>query len=220
MKTVHQGTVPNTHEMVVIHRMFRREFALLPDLVAGVAHGDTARARIVADHAAETMERLHRHHTGEDEMIWPRLLERDAADAGLVHRMEHQHEQVAAAIEELSGLLPAWRTNADGDTGATVAEVLSRLNEGLRVHLGEEEDNVLPLVREYITVEEWDGLGRHGIAELSRSQLVNQLGGILEEASDEEAQLFYAKMPRIARVMWGIFGRRRYERHIATVRGH
>jgi hypothetical protein len=36
---------PDTHKMIVIHRVFRRESALLPRLVQSVPDGDVARAR-------------------------------------------------------------------------------------------------------------------------------------------------------------------------------
>jgi hypothetical protein len=35
---------PYTHEMVLVHRVFRRESSLLPRLVRTVRAGDTARA--------------------------------------------------------------------------------------------------------------------------------------------------------------------------------
>ena len=45
----------DTSDMVIVHRMFRRECALLPQLVAAVAGGDLARARTVAGHAREVL---------------------------------------------------------------------------------------------------------------------------------------------------------------------
>ncbi|MFF3851349.1 hypothetical protein ACFYX4_40200, partial [Streptomyces sp. NPDC002328] len=40
---------PHTDEMVVVHRVFRRESALLPRLVRAVEDGDTGRAALIAD---------------------------------------------------------------------------------------------------------------------------------------------------------------------------
>jgi hypothetical protein len=37
-------------EMLMVHDVFRREFALMPALVRGVAVGDHNRAQIVTDH--------------------------------------------------------------------------------------------------------------------------------------------------------------------------
>src|SRR5262249_27113257 len=49
----------DTSDMVIVHRMFRRECALLPQLVAAVPAGDVARARTVARHAREVLDMLH-----------------------------------------------------------------------------------------------------------------------------------------------------------------
>jgi hypothetical protein len=63
-------------DMRVMHNMFRREFALMPGLVGGVAAADHDRAHIIGDHMEAVMAILHGHHTHEDEDIWPLLLDR------------------------------------------------------------------------------------------------------------------------------------------------
>ena len=104
---------PDTHDMFVVHRVFRRETALLPRLVRNVRPGDTARAAVVADHYRGYALGLHHHHTGEDELIWPLLLARVDLEAELVLRMEEQHERVAAGLDAVSALLPEWERTAD-----------------------------------------------------------------------------------------------------------
>jgi Hemerythrin HHE cation binding domain len=81
-------------DMYVVHRAFRREFGLMPPLIRAVQPGDTARAAVLARHARFILTGLHSHHTGEDELLWPRLLERCLPDQELIHRMEGQHSQV------------------------------------------------------------------------------------------------------------------------------
>src|ERR1700676_3219263 len=51
----------DTGDMVIVHRMFRRECALLPRLVAAVEGGDLTQARAVAGHAREVLDILHHH---------------------------------------------------------------------------------------------------------------------------------------------------------------
>ena len=84
--------------MVVVHKVFRRELALIPRLVRAVAPGDTRRAAVVAGHARLVLGGLDMHHTGEDALLWPKLLERDAPDSELIHRMEAQHHRVEELI--------------------------------------------------------------------------------------------------------------------------
>src|SRR5882757_11240721 len=90
---------PDTHEMVIVHRAFRREFRLAPELIRGVAPSDTARAKIVAEHVSDLVWGLHHHHHGEDELLWPKLLERAEPNAALIELMEVQHAKVSAALD-------------------------------------------------------------------------------------------------------------------------
>jgi hypothetical protein len=39
---------PDTHDMIVVHRVFRRESDLMPTLIQAVRDGDTARAGVLA----------------------------------------------------------------------------------------------------------------------------------------------------------------------------
>jgi Hemerythrin HHE cation binding domain len=100
-------SLTNVHDMVVVHRVFRREFRLLPQLVRGVAPGNTARATVVAGHARRCLTGLHLHHSGEDDLLWPKLLERAAPETALIERMEAQHERVHSAVVTLTGRKPA-----------------------------------------------------------------------------------------------------------------
>ncbi len=67
------GPPLDTHDMVVIHRAFRRESLLLASLIAGVEDGDRRRARALAAHLRWYRLGLHNHHAGEDELLWPLL---------------------------------------------------------------------------------------------------------------------------------------------------
>src|SRR4029453_8963633 len=82
----------DSRDMYAVHRVFRREFTNLPELIEAVADGDTRRAEVVAGHLEFLVVFLHPHHQGEDELVWPRLLSRGAAEISpLVHTMESQH---------------------------------------------------------------------------------------------------------------------------------
>jgi hypothetical protein len=114
----------DVRDMYVVHRAFRRELGLLPGLVRAVAPGDTARATVLARHARMCLQGLHLHHTGEDELLWPKLLERCTPDAELIHRMEAQHERVHDALEDLGPALDRWSRKpfVGSGFGTTVAD--------------------------------------------------------------------------------------------------
>ncbi len=219
MSTAVAPAQPDTRDMVIVHRVFRRECRLMPDLIRAVPAGDVARAAILADHCASIMDALHHHHEGEDELLWPKLLDRDAADAPLIERMEAQHRALVGPLAQIGRLLPAWRAGADPDLGAELADAVAGLSPLLDEHLEDEESNVLPIARTYLSVGEWDEIGERGAASIPKSKLLVFLGAILEDASDEEQRAFLAKLPLQARVLWPLFGRRAYGRYIGKVRG-
>ena len=65
-------------EMLIVHDVFRREFALMPGLIGTVAPGDRDRAELVGDHIDGLTTLLHHHHHGEDANVWPLLVDRCA----------------------------------------------------------------------------------------------------------------------------------------------
>jgi hemerythrin-like domain-containing protein len=186
---------PPIQQMVVIHRVFRREFGLLPALVRGVIPGDLQRAKAVADHVTGLLRFVHVHHNGEDELLWPVLLERVEVGAELIRRMEDQHLQVAALISRAEQQLPVWAANPSPHRGAELATTFESMASVLDAHLGEEEAQILPLVETHLTVEEWARLGQHATATLAPPDLMASLAAILEEADDDERAMFTAILP-------------------------
>ncbi|HEY5457410.1 MAG TPA: hemerythrin domain-containing protein [Acidothermaceae bacterium] len=191
-------TAPNRpliQQMVVIHRVFRREFGLLPALIRDVAPDDVERASFVADHATGLLGFVHIHHSGEDEFLWPVLLERVEVEADLIRRMEDQHLHVAALIPRAQELLPGWAAQPSAQRGEDLATTFEQIAAVLDEHLGEEEKQILPLVEEYLTLEEWARLGQHATASLSPPDLMASLAAILEEADDDERAMFTVVLP-------------------------
>jgi hypothetical protein len=205
---------PDTQEMVVIHRIFRRGFAGLADLARRVPAHDTAWAGAVAAHTEFLLDGLHHHHTAEDEHLWPLLLDRTQPDALLVARMEDQHALVATHVVRIRQLLPGWRADP---SGPGLAAGLDELGIALAQHLDEEEAKILPLVRAHITVAEWRDMGDAAFAKFSNEEKLIAMGQMLDVASPEEATGFLATLPLPVRLMWRLAGRRRYARYMAAV---
>jgi hemerythrin-like domain-containing protein len=211
-------TLTDVHDMVVVHRAFRRELRLLPELVRAVSAGDTTRAAVVADHADLILKGLHLHHTGEDEMLWPTLLDRAAPEAALVARMEAQHEQVDHHVQRLEPVLDTWRREARPAVGAEAAAALEDLRVALLVHLDEEEREVLPLAARHLSPEEWAAIGEHGLTQMTRAELPIMFGAVLEEATPRETAHLVAKLPLPARLLLRPVLLPKYRRYARRVR--
>ncbi|MGW6973455.1 hemerythrin domain-containing protein [Streptomyces sp. NPDC054952] len=200
---------PHTHEMVVVHRVFRRESALLPRLVRAVPDGETTRATQIATHVAEYMTGLHHHHTVEDETIWPLLRER-AADEELIARMEEQHARIDRSLAAVTDRVPGWLRTAGREAGEDLVQALDEHHSALLEHLDDEERTILPLVADHLTVAEWDAVGRRGLETVPRNKLMLALGALLEDATPREQAYFLGRAPLIGRLLWKAIGRRRY----------
>jgi iron-sulfur cluster repair protein YtfE (RIC family) len=208
----------DVHDMVVVHRVFRREFRLLPELVRAVPAGDTARAAVLAGHGRLLLRGLHGHHTSEDELLWPKLLDRCTPDAELVHRMEAQHERVHDAIERIGPALDRWEAEARPAVTEEVASAFDELRVALLEHLADEEREILPLAARHVTQAEWDELGEHGMRETRIREMPILFGAVTEEATPEERAHMFAIVPPPVRLLLRTVFARRYRTYVSRVR--
>ncbi|WP_066365433.1 hemerythrin domain-containing protein [Herbidospora mongoliensis] len=153
---------PDTHDMLVVHRVFRRESQVLAELVPAVAAGDVMRARILAAHYRDHAMGLHHHHSAEDDLIWPKLLARVDMEADMVIRMEHQHERVSSGLDRIETVLPEWERTADPALGDRLAGLFADHRAALVEHLDDEEEHILGLIEEHLSVAEWAAAGIRG----------------------------------------------------------
>ncbi|MGW4944350.1 hemerythrin domain-containing protein [Actinoplanes sp. NPDC004185] len=209
----------DTWEMVLVHRVFRREFRILPALIRAVPPGDTARAETIGSHLANVAGALHHHHESEDELLWPIMLDRVGLRADLVHRMEAQHERLAGLLTRIDDLTARWRAHAGAEVRDELADVLAQASGALDEHLGDEERELLPLVSEHVTPAEWNALNERGREAIPKNKLALVfVGAILEEASPQERKMFLAQLPGPARLLWRIVGPRTYAKSRDSIR--
>ena len=209
----------DTSDMVIVHRMFRRECALLPQLVAAVAGGDVARARTVARHAREVIDMLHHHHVGEDELLWPRLSARTRFHADLLARMDSQHQGLAVLLEHAATWLTAWQDEPTAPTSTALSALLEQLSAGLNEHFDEEEAAVLPIVERVITAAEYREVGQRGLVSVPLTRRLVVLGYLLEDATPQERSDFLAAIPAAARLAYRFIGERQHRHETTRLRG-
>jgi hemerythrin-like domain-containing protein len=211
-------TVTDTRDMVLVHRVFRREFGLLPLMVRQVADGDTETAGRVGRHVREMLDALHHHHHSEDDLLWPRLLQRAPVSTALAERRQAQHSAIAEILQRAEAVLLVWRRAARaGDAGSLAADI-EELRARLDEHLDEEEQQVLPLVGQTITPAEWAELAQRGFTAMPKRRALVFLGHILESASPAERSRFLHRVPPPVRLLYRLIGRRAFQRETAALR--
>jgi hemerythrin-like domain-containing protein len=205
-------------EMPIIHRIFRTEFASLGRLVTEVDPTDRDRVRAVAEHLGFMLDGLHMHHTTEDDLVWPRLVERAGLDRPKVERMEEQHHQIDVAVAEVRQAGGAWLASPSDATAAALADRVRAFLGVLEPHLDEEEREVVPLIDRYLSADEWEQVGKEAFDKFTPAQRWIATGQLVEVATPEETALMFAKLPPPVKLLWRLFGQRKYRRYIEPIR--
>lgn len=220
MTETQTAPLTDTRIMPVIHTLFRRELRLAGGLLRGVTEGDTARAAVVADHLDLVGEILHHHHTAEDELLWPLLLERVPDDlAPIVHLMESQHGRVEQLLDEITPLLAQWRRTAGVPERNRMAELYDYLYVALAEHLDAEEQRLLPIAARSVTQEEWERMGEAARAGTPKGKQFVVLGMIAYDGGPEGVALMMHGAPAPVRWLVPRLGARAYRKHALTVYG-
>jgi hemerythrin-like domain-containing protein len=218
MTAVPAPTNPDVTEMTAVHRVFRNTFATAPRFVGGVKDGDTERAAIVGGYLANVLELLRVHHDGEDELMFPKLVDR-SADPELVRRIAAEHHDLDAALPAATAAISAWVADGSTDSGDAVLAALKDLEVALVPHLDHEEEAILPLVSEHISVEEWDELPGHAMQTFQGDNLFLILGLVRDEFTQEQRDRMLEGMPPPAVEAWRTVGIDAYKASVAQLIG-
>jgi iron-sulfur cluster repair protein YtfE (RIC family) len=203
--------------MLMIHGVFRGELRAAPARIEGVAPGDLERARLIGDHYGFVLAALHIHHGTEDELLWPKLNQRVEFERELVARMEAQHAAIAGELTQSTETLERWSKTATLQDAVPLLDSLSRLTAQLEQHLGEEEQQILPIAAEHLSVKEWGELGQHGMAAVPPEWLPVTLGLCLRNIPPEARPVFLAQMPEGVPVLWTSQWESVFEAHMASL---
>jgi hemerythrin-like domain-containing protein len=218
--TTQTTVLVDTSVMPTLHTFFRRELRLAGGVTRRVAEGDRARARVVADHLDFLGRALHHHHTIEDDLLWPRLLERVPEElAPIVHLMESQHERVDSLIQEITTVLPAFRASAAAAERDRLAELFDTLYVHLAEHLDAEEERLLPIAARCLTQAEWDEMGERGRRGTPRKELSLTLGMYQYEGNPAAISEMLAEAPPPVRWIVPRLSRRAFRRYAMRIHG-
>ena len=210
----------DTSDMVMIHGLFRLIFGDAPGLVAGVAAGDTDRAKAVGNHLITIADSLHNHHHGEDVLLWDQLEARNPACATHVSEMRADHAAMGTELAALDEAVRAWQLEPTDANRTKVEYALNGIVALLNQHLGAEEKQILPVASLAFRQAEWDKLGEHGRASVPKDFRLIQLGFILASMTKADATAWMkANLPAPVRLIYRLIGKPQYEKYRASVYG-
>ena len=73
---VDDSQLTDVGDMAYVHQAFRRGLGEARSQLSFINDGDIPRAAHFADYISELLWLLHAHHAGEDELLYPLLVER------------------------------------------------------------------------------------------------------------------------------------------------
>jgi iron-sulfur cluster repair protein YtfE (RIC family) len=210
----------DTSVMPTVHTLFRREIRLAGGVVRRVPDGDVRRAGVVADHLDLVERTLHEHHTAEDELLWPKLLERVPAElAPIVRLMEAQHGQVDALLGEIGEVRPRWAATADPADRERLADLFDQLYVHLAEHLDAEEERLLPIAARAVTQAEWEEMGARARQHQGQAEGLLVLGMTAYEGDPAVVAQMLAQAPAPVRWLVPKLARRAFRRRALVIHG-
>jgi hemerythrin-like domain-containing protein len=208
----------DTSDMVAIHNTFRRALNDAPAQIKAVTDGDTERARRLADYLTEVLWLLHVHHEGEDELLYPLLVERAPEHSDLFSDMEAQHASVASSLESATRAAQQFGASGSAADGEEAARACTTLLESLAGHLGEEEEKVLPIAARVISPPEWGALPQHALSQYQGDRIWLLFGLALEPMNDEMRDNLLGHLPPPVLAMWTGGGSDAFTQEISVIR--
>ena len=208
----------DVRDMAIIHRTFRNMYNESARLVRTAPAPSSGRVSFLADHIDFGIAMLHVHHEDEDELLYPKLIQRVPEQAPMTEQVDQEHQLIETALDEAAAACAAWRGRPSADTGEALADSLDHLNSVVQPHLDDEEQKVVPLAAVTLTQQEWDAMGKHGVAQIPRNKRGVAFGMILEPLSQADRAYMMKTLPAPVRMLYPILIERPWKKYAATLR--
>jgi hemerythrin-like domain-containing protein len=208
----------DVRDMAIIHRTFRNVYDESARLVRAAPTPSPARVTFLADHIDFGLAMLHVHHEGEDELLYPKLVERAPEQAAVTEEVEHEHLLIKTALDAASAACTAWRQRPSAETGEALAASLDQLNSITQPHLDDEEQKVVPLAAVTLTQQEWEAVGKHSVAQIPSKKRGIAFGMILEPLGEADRAYMMRVLPAPVRMLSPFLIERPWKKYAATLR--
>jgi hypothetical protein len=136
----------------------------------------------------------------------------------MTEQVEHEHLLIKTALEAASAACAAWRQRPSAQTGEALAAALDHLNAVAQPHLDDEEQKVVPLAAMTLTQQEWDEMGKHGVAWIPRNKRGIAFGMILEPLDEADRAHMMRALPAPVRMLYPVLIERPWKKYAATLR--
>jgi hemerythrin-like domain-containing protein len=208
----------DVRDMAIVHRLFRQAYDEAARLVRVAPTPSAGRVTFLADHIDLVLGGLHSHHQDEDELLYPKLIERAPEQAPMTEQVEHEHQVIATGLDAASAACTAWRQRPSAETGEALAAALDHLNTVVQPHLDDEEQKVVPLAAVTLTQQEWDAMGKRGMSSIPRNKRAIAAGMMLEPLDAADRAYMMKHVPAPLRMLFPLLIERPWKKYASTLR--
>ena len=198
--------------MYMAHHAFRRDLARFAAAARNTPVEDTDVWRALGVRWTQFGSILHHHHTTEDDVLWPQLL--DVADAdgrATLEAMEAEHELIDPLLASCAAGFAAMASTPDAATRDRLADVTEQARDVLSDHMRHEETAALPLVQELLSAEGWERVEKAAGEGKGVRDLVFLVPWVADGLDSAQLQTAYRSVGQAFRVLLALT-RSSYER--------
>jgi hemerythrin-like domain-containing protein len=207
---------PDLRPSYLEHRAMRIDAERLQSLVASARPADADRLTALSCWYTGYEGAIHDHHTAEEAVVYPALLERDPSFAEADGELEGEHrvlaDRLAVLHQSLQDLPSAAGGGAWEQDQAEAVRSASALREILELHLPHEEDVAFSRYRREFTADEFADLGKAAWKVVGARAVVFAGPWVLDHATPAERDELLAAQPLLLRVLYRLALRPRYDR--------
>ncbi|HEU5037334.1 MAG TPA: hemerythrin domain-containing protein [Nocardioides sp.] len=205
--------------MYLMHHAFRRDLDAFAEAVRGTPATDRRTWQALATRWELFAEVLHKHHTAEDDHIWPTLVQVGTLeDIAVLEAMEAEHGEIDPLLESCAAGFRRLAQRADEDARAALAVRVCAARESLRRHLAHEESDAIAIAQRLVTAERWHEIEAEIEKGGSFREIVRIVPWIGHGVPRETLDRVFEGAPAALKVVWLLTHRRFARQEARTFR--
>jgi iron-sulfur cluster repair protein YtfE (RIC family) len=202
--------------MYMAHHAFRRDLARFAVAARETPLDAVDVWRALAVRWEQFSGILHHHHTTEDDVLWPQLLDivdaaGDAEGRATLEAMEAEHALIDPLLASCAADFASMARQPDAATRTRLAATTDAARDTLSDHMGHEETEALPLVQRLLSAEGWERVEKAAGSGKTLTELLFLAPWVADGLTPEQLETAYRSVGQVLRVAVALT-RGRYDR--------
>ncbi|NMO01550.1 hemerythrin domain-containing protein [Gordonia sp. TBRC 11910] len=188
--------------MYLMHHAFRRDLDSFSKAVAQTPLDDRATWQALEQRWIAFSEALHHHHSAEDAVLWPHLIDHTPpAQAAVLHAMSAEHSEIDPLLDACGTGFAQLAHGPDGAARERLTSVVAATRDCLSEHLAHEETGAMALVQDSLTHEQWLALEKQFSTGVKPTAIFVMVPWLLKGLDADDRKAALARVPFVMTVI-------------------